>query len=329
MTEEDSCARRHRGRALRDEARDRRPGRHARAAPGGAAGGRPCAARGRAGPRQDPDRAHARRRARRLLPPHPVHARPRARRPRRHPHLPAGLRPLRHRAGAGVRQLPARRRDQPRAGQGAVGAARGDAGAPGDHRRRHPPGAVAVPGARHAEPDRVRGHVPAARGAGRPLPAQAARRLPGHGRGGGGGGPLAGARAGDRGAAVDRGPRALLGRGQARVRGARRDRLRRPAGGCHAPPRPLRARRHREVHRVRLLAARADRPDRGLAGAGAAARAPARGRLRRARSRARRAAPPARAVVRGAERRRLARRPARPAARRRRPARRDDAAEAA
>ena len=40
------------------------------------------------GPRQDADRAHARRRARRLLPPHPVHARPRAGRPRRHAHLP-------------------------------------------------------------------------------------------------------------------------------------------------------------------------------------------------------------------------------------------------
>ena len=38
--------------------------------------------------------------------------------------------------------------------------------------------AGAVPRARDAEPDRVRGHVPAARGAGRPLPVQAARRLP-------------------------------------------------------------------------------------------------------------------------------------------------------
>ena len=36
------------------------------------------------------DRAHARRRARRLLPPHPVHARPRSGRPGRHAHLPAG-----------------------------------------------------------------------------------------------------------------------------------------------------------------------------------------------------------------------------------------------
>ena len=44
---------------------------------------------------------------------------------------------LRDRARAGLLQLPARRRDQPRAGQGAVGAARGDAGAPGDDRARH------------------------------------------------------------------------------------------------------------------------------------------------------------------------------------------------
>ena len=67
---------------------------------------------------------------RRELQPHPVHARPRARRPRRHAHLPA-----RHAAsfdtelGPVFAQLPAGRRDQPRAGQGAVRAARGHAGA--------------------------------------------------------------------------------------------------------------------------------------------------------------------------------------------------------
>ena len=37
---------------------------------------------------------------------------------------------------------------------------------------------VPVPRARDAEPDRVRGHLPAARGAGRPLPAEDPRRLP-------------------------------------------------------------------------------------------------------------------------------------------------------
>ena len=48
----------------------------------------------------------------------------------------------------------------------------------------HLRGARAVPRARDAEPDRVRGHLRAARGAGRPLPVQARRRLPGaRGRG--------------------------------------------------------------------------------------------------------------------------------------------------
>ena len=46
------------------------------------------------------------------------------------------------------------------------------------------PAAAAVPRARDAEPDRVRGHLPAARGAGRPLPVQADRRLPDGRRGG-------------------------------------------------------------------------------------------------------------------------------------------------
>ena len=116
------------------------------------------------------------------LQPHPVHARPRAGRPRRHAHLAARRRHVPHRARPGVRQPPARRRDQPRAGQGAVRAARGHAGAPGDDRRRDAPRARAVPRARHAEPDRVRGHLRPARGAGRPLPVQARRRLPGASR---------------------------------------------------------------------------------------------------------------------------------------------------
>ena len=44
-------------------------------------------------------------------------------------------REVRRRARPGVRELPARRRDQPGAGQGAVGAARGDGRAAGLHRR--------------------------------------------------------------------------------------------------------------------------------------------------------------------------------------------------
>ena len=51
-------------------------------------------------------------------------------------------REVRRRARPGVRQLPARRRDQPGAGQGAVGAARGDGRAAGLDRRQDPPGAA-------------------------------------------------------------------------------------------------------------------------------------------------------------------------------------------
>ena len=72
---------------------------------------------------------------------------------------------------------------------------------------------AAVPRARDAEPDRVRGHLPAARGAGRPLHVQARRRLPAPARRG-------------------RGGRALARRRRPRARGARaRDARRPPAGG--------------------------------------------------------------------------------------------------
>jgi hypothetical protein len=123
-------------------------------------------------------RSRARPGDRRRVPPHPVHARPAAGRPRRH----AGLQPAHgdftSRAGADLRQHRARRRDQPRPGQGAVGAARGDAGAAGHDRRRHAGPSHALPRPRDAEPHRAGGHLPAARGAGRPLHAQARRRLP-------------------------------------------------------------------------------------------------------------------------------------------------------
>ena len=95
----------------------------------------------------------------------------------RHPCLPGLDRGVRRRAGPGVRQ-PAGRRDQPGAGQGAVGAAGGDGRAAGDHRRPDLPGAGAVPGGGDAEPGRVRGRVPAARGPARPVPAQGGRRAP-------------------------------------------------------------------------------------------------------------------------------------------------------
>ena len=83
---------------------------------------------------------------------------------------------LRVPAGADLRERRPRRRDQPRDAEDAVRAARGDGRAAGDGRRRHARAPVAVPPARDREPDRVRGHVPAPRGAARPLlPAHRAR----------------------------------------------------------------------------------------------------------------------------------------------------------
>ena len=67
----------------------------------------------------------------------PVHARPRPLRPRRHARSTGRASgDVRHRARPRLLQLPARGRDQPRAREGAVGAARGDAGAPGHDRAR-------------------------------------------------------------------------------------------------------------------------------------------------------------------------------------------------
>ena len=88
-----------------------------------------------------------------------------------------------HLARPGVQQPAARRRNQPRAGQGAERAARGDAGAPGHDRRRDAQGARAVPRDGDAEPDRDRRHLSAARGAGRPLHDEGAGRLPERGGG--------------------------------------------------------------------------------------------------------------------------------------------------
>ena len=143
-----------------------------------------CLLEGAPGPGQDAGRRDGRPHPRRLVRPPPVHPRPRARRPRRHPHLPAVAGGVRRRARPGLRQRRARRRDQPGAGQGAVGAARGDGRAARVDRRRHLRRADAVPRARHPEPDRERGRVPAARGPARPLPHEGARRLPDRPRGG-------------------------------------------------------------------------------------------------------------------------------------------------
>ena len=217
-------------------------------------------------------------------------------------------------ARAGLHQPPARRRDQPRPGEGAERAAGGDAGAAGDDRARDVPGAGPVPGDGDAEPDRVGGHLPAAGGAARPVHVQGAGRLP-HGDAG-----VRRRRADDHGARVagagdrHRDPARLPARRGRRVRRPADHRVRRAAE--HRDPRPGRGRLAgpRPVRDVRGQPAGVDQHGARRQGA----RVPARPRLRAARGRPRagpgRAAPPRRPVLRGPRRRRLARRRARPAA---------------
>ena len=175
---------------------------------------------------------------RRHVRPPAVHPGPGARRHPRHPHLPAGPRGVRRRARPGRRQLRARRRDQPRPGEGAVGDAGGDGRAARVDRRAHLPDARPVPRARHPEPDRERGRLPAARGAARPLPLQDHRGLPGAGGGARDrlpdGRRAAGRAAGHR----ARGAGPAAGRRVARVRPPRAGRLRGAAGGRHPHARP-------------------------------------------------------------------------------------------
>ena len=156
---------------------------------------------------------------------HPVHARPAA--DGRHRAL--GLQPARSRlrvpARTGVRERPPRRRDQPRDAEDAVGAARGDGGAAGHDRRRHARAARAVPRPRDREPDRAGGHVPASRGAARPLlPAHRARL------------PVRGRRGGDRRAAAERAPASQPACGALARRGAVA--ARRGGGRLHRPGHP-------------------------------------------------------------------------------------------
>ena len=243
------------------------------------------------------------------VPPRPVHARPRARRPRRHAHLPPAVRRVPGLARPGVHQPAARRRDQPGPGQGAERAARGDAGAAGHHRPRDAPRAPAVPGDGDAEPDRVRGHLPAAGGAGRPVHDEGARRLPVADRGvrrrRAGARPAAAAAAGDRhrGAHPDAAP------GRRGVRRPVADRVRRAPRPRHPRAGRRRPRRPRPLRRLRGQPARLDQPRARRTGAGLRPRARLRAARGRRRPRPRRAPPPAGAVLRGAVRRDL-RRPA-------------------
>ena len=82
------------------------------------------------------------------------------------------------RAGPAVHQRAARRRDQPHAAEDAIRVARGDAGILGHGARPSSQDRAAFLRARDVEPDRARGHVPAAGSPARPLPLQRAARLP-------------------------------------------------------------------------------------------------------------------------------------------------------
>ncbi len=84
--------------------------------------------------------------------------------------------------GRGLRQPGRRRRDQPGLAEDPVGAAGVHGGAAGHRRRRDLPAAGAVHGDRHPEPDRDGGHLPAARGAARPVHRPDRDGLPGRRR---------------------------------------------------------------------------------------------------------------------------------------------------
>ena len=133
--------------------------------------------RGRARRRQDVAREGDRPFDRRLVAARAVHARPAA--VRHHRRLGLGPRPRRLRVPARrrVRQRRARRRDQPRVAEDAVGAPRVDGGTPGQRRRADVQAAAPVHGDRDPEPRRARRHVSPARSAARPLPVALAHRL--------------------------------------------------------------------------------------------------------------------------------------------------------
>ena len=125
--------------------------------------------RGRSRRRQDQARQGAGPLHRLLGAPHPVHPRPAAQRRHRRERLQPGEPRLRVQAGRGLRQPGGRRRDQPGLAEDPVGAAGVHGGASGHGRRHDLRAADAVHGDRDAEPDRDGGHLPAARGAARPV----------------------------------------------------------------------------------------------------------------------------------------------------------------
>ena len=207
---------------------------------------------------------------------------------------------VRHVAGPGVHEPAARRRDQPGAGQGPERAARGHAGAAGHDRPRDAQGPRSLPGARDAEPDRDRGDVRAPGGPDRPIHDEGRRRLPERDRG------VRDRRPDDR-RRAERPPgadhRGAPGDAAGGRRGLRRPGaqvVRGPARGGDADARQARPGRPAALHPVRGEPAGVDQPHPDGSGARVRARARLRAAGGRARHGARRAAPPAGAVVRGA-----------------------------
>ena len=138
----------------------------------------PPAPRGLPGHRQDP---LARALAASVQGPNsrdPVHPRPAAERRHRRDDLRPEHQEVRVPPGPDLRDHRPRRRDQPRLAEDPVGPARGHGGGPGHRRRR--PHSVGEPFMVIAtqNPIEQAGHLPAARGAARPVPHEDQRRLP-------------------------------------------------------------------------------------------------------------------------------------------------------
>ncbi len=85
------------------------------------------------------------------------------------------------RKGPDLREHHPRRRDKPRLPEDPVRAPRGDAGEAGHHRGDDHAAAGPLHSPRDPEPDRVRGHLPSARGADRQVPDEGGDRIPNEG----------------------------------------------------------------------------------------------------------------------------------------------------
>ena len=167
-----------RGGARRNRTRGGGKALGAHADPHRGARARPRTHRRPARPGQDADRAILRRRAGAAIHPGAVHAGPAARGPARLDDLRHAVGPLRVPGRPHLHQPVARRRDQPHATQDPGGAARGDGRRPGQHRWRNPQAANAIHRSGHRQPDRVRGHLSAARGAARSVRDPAGAAIP-------------------------------------------------------------------------------------------------------------------------------------------------------